>query len=424
MSLVYVGMSADLIHQGHINVLREASEYGEVIVGLLTDEAIASYKRLPALTYGQRETIIKSIRYVDEVMPQDTLDYTENLLLLQPAFVVHGDDWKEGPQRKTRERVIDILTNWGGELIEIPYTEGISSTQLHKAIKELGTTPGVRMGTLRRLIESKETVRILEVHNGLTGLIVEKTEFDGYGFDGMWLSSLTHSTSKGKPDNQIVDITTIDHTINEIFGVTTKPMIVDVDNGGPIEHFTSMVKNLERFGVSAAIVEDKIGLKRNSLFENTSDQTQDTIEGFCEKIQAGKRAQVTEDFMIIARIESFILGKGLDDALDRAEAYVNAGADAIMIHSKQQSVTEIVQFMEKYSGKVPVVVVPSTYGYILESELAAMGVSVVIYANHLLRAAYPAMIDVAKVILMHGRCFEANRQCMPIRDIVEMIPND
>ena len=429
MKTVYVGMSADIIHPGHLNIINEAKKLGRVVVGVLTDSAIASYKRLPFLSYEQRSLIVSSLKGVDEVMPQLTLDYVPNLEKIKPNFVVHGDDWKEGIQKETRQRVIETLEKWGGKVVDIPYTQGISSTQLNAQLKEIGTTPDIRLKRLRRLITAKPLVRICESHSGLTGLIIENTTVKINGqqkeFDGMWASSLTDSTSKGKPDIEAVDLTTRLHNLNDTLECTTKPIIFDGDTGGKIEHFVFTVRTLERLGVSAVIIEDKIGLKKNSLLGTDTIQTQDTIEGFSEKIMAGKRAQITKDFMIIARIESFIAGKGLEDALDRALSYIEAGADGIMIHSKDQSGEDIKSFCKIFREKhqeVPIVVVPTTYNHITEEELQSWGVSVVIYANHMLRSAYPAMLNVAKSILTHGRSYEANDLCMSIKNILELVP--
>ena len=426
---VYVGMSADIIHTGHLNILHEAQKYGRVTVGVLTDAAIASYKRLPYLTYEQRATIVSNLKGVEEVVPQTQLDYTENLLRLKPDYVVHGDDWKHGVQQKTREKIIETLAQWGGKVIDVPYTKGISSTMLNERLKEIGTTPDIRLKTLRRLINAKKIVRICESHSGLTGLIIENTHVMvnniRHEFDGMWASSLTDSTSKGKPDIEAVDLTTRLHDLNDALEVTTKPIIFDGDTGGKMEHFVFTVRTLERLGISAIIIEDKVGLKKNSLFGTAVKQEQDTIEGFCAKIRTGKQAQITEDFMIIARIESLIAGKGIDDAMQRALAYIEAGADGIMIHSKEKSGEDIKQFckaLREKNASIPIVVVPTTYNHITEDELSSWGVNIVIYANHLLRAAYPAMVNCAKSILEHGRSLEANDLCMPIKEILELIP--
>jgi phosphoenolpyruvate phosphomutase len=429
MKKVYVAMSADLIHPGHLNIINEARKYGDVILGLLTDSAIASYKRLPYLTFEQRKMIVENIKGVSRVVPQTTLDYVPNLREIKPDYVVHGDDWQTGVQRETRQRVIDALKEWGGELIEPKYTPGISSTQLNVAVKEIGTTPGIRMKRLRRLLVSKELVTILEAHNGLTGLIVENTQIKKNGalreFDGMWLSSLTDSTAKGKPDIGCVDLTSRLNTLKDILEVTTKPIIYDGDSGGLAEHFEFMVRTLEREGVSAVIIEDKIGLKKNSLFGTEVEQTQDTIENFSRKISLGKQAQVTDDFMIIARIESLILKTGMENALDRAKAYINAGADGIMIHSKEKKPDEILEFCERYNQfeqKVPLVAVPSTYDSITETELKNAGIRIVIYANQLLRSAYPAMKRTAETILQNQRTLECGEMCMPIKEILTLIP--
>lgn len=427
---VYVGMSADMIHPGHLNIIHEAVKLGSVTVGVLTDAAIASYKRLPYLTYEQRAEIVSNIKGVDRVVPQTTLDYVPNLRQLKPDYVVHGDDWKEGVQQKTRQRIIEAMAEWGGQVVDIPYTQGISSTAMNQRLKEIGTTPEIRMKRLRRLIGAKRIVRILESHSGLTGLIIENTFVNVDGkkeeFDGMWASSLTDSTSKGKPDIEAVDITTRLHDLNDALEVTTKPVIFDGDTGGKLEHFVFTVRTLERLGISAVIIEDKVGLKQNSLFGTDAVQTQDTIEGFCAKIRAGKNAQITEDFMVIARIESLIAGKPVEDALERAAAYVAAGADGIMIHSKNKDGMDIKEFCQRFREKdveTPIVAVPTTYNQFTEDELADWGVNVVIYANHMLRAAYPAMVNCAKSILMHKRSLEASDEyCMPIKEILTLIP--
>jgi phosphoenolpyruvate phosphomutase / 2-hydroxyethylphosphonate cytidylyltransferase len=428
--IVYIAMSADLIHQGHINIISKGCSLGEVIIGLLTDEAIASYKRLPLIPFNERKLIVENLKGVSKVIPQKTLDYISNLKKLKPDFVVHGDDWQTGIQKEVRQRVIETLAEWGGELVEPKYTEGISSTDLISAVKAQGITPEKRMKTLRRLIGAKSIVRILEAHNGLTGLIAEKTQIKKEGrtieFDGIWESSLTDSTAKGKPDTELVDFSSRFSTIEEILEVTTKPMIVDGDTGGRIDHFKFRVKTLERLGVSAIIIEDKIGDKRNSLFGTTVPQEQDSIDHFSQKIIEGKKSQVTEDFMIIARVESLILQKGMDDALLRTKAYIKAGADGIMIHSKNKDGKEIVEFcnqFNKIANRVPLIVVPSTYAHMTENELQDLGVNVVIYANHLLRSAYPAMVNTAKSLLENSRGMEASRDyCMSIKEIINLIP--
>lgn len=428
--LVYVGMSADIIHPGHLNIIHEASKLGRVVVGVLTDAAIASYKRLPYLNYEQRSLVVSNLKGVSEIIPQETLDYRPNLRKLRPDYVVHGDDWKEGVQKKTRQDIIDCLAEWGGQVIDVPYTKGISSSMLNERLKEIGTTPDVRLKRLKRLIGAKKIVRILESHSGLTGLIIENTFVQKNGmkmeFDGMWASSLTDSTSKGKPDIEAVDLTTRLHDLNDALEVTTKPIIFDGDTGGKIEHFPFMVRTLERLGVSAVIIEDKVGLKQNSLFGTDAVQTQDTIEGFCTKIRAGKNAQITDDFMIISRIESLIAGKPVEDALERAFAYVAAGADGVMIHSKNKDGEDIKEFCLRFreqDQKTPIVIVPTTFSQFTEDEFAEWGVNIVIYANHLLRSAYPAMVKCAQSILEHGRCKEASEEyCMPIKEILTLIP--
>ena len=426
---VYIGMTADIMHPGLIHIINEATKYGDVIVGLLTDKAIAEHKRLPYLTYEQRKKVVENIKGVSEVIPQEEWSYVDNLKRIRPDYIIHGDDWKNGPLREIREQVFEVMNEQGGKVIEIPYTKGINSSSLDKEIKSIGTTPDIRLKTLRRLINAKPIVRILEAHDGLCGLIIENLEIQKGDkrevFDGMWSSSLTDSTSKGKPDIEAVDLTTRLQDLNNILECTTKPIIFDGDTGGKIEHFTFTVRTLERHGISAIIIEDKVGLKKNSLFGTDAIQTQDTIEGFCAKIKAGKEAQVTQDFMIIARIESLIAGKPMSDALERAYAYVEAGADGIMIHSKNKSGEDIKEFCLTFRQRyahVPIVVVPTTYDHIHESELRKWGVNVVIYANHMLRAAYPAMMRVACTILENGRAQEVRDLCMPIKEILELIP--
>jgi len=427
---VYVGMSADLIHPGHLNIIKRAAALGEVTIGLLTDEAIASYKRLPYMTFKQRCEVMENIKGVENVVPQEMLDYVPNLEALRPNYVVHGDDWREGVQRETRQRVIDALAQWGGDLVEVPYTAGISSSVLIKTLSEMGTTPDIRRSRLRRLLQVKPIVRFLDMHNALSALIIENTVSempDGTKreFDGMWGSSLTDSTAKGKPDTEAVDVSARMTTLNEALEVTSKPVIFDGDTGGQPEHFVFTVRTLERLGVSAVIIEDKTGLKKNSLFGTDVAQTQDEIPAFCKKIGMGKKAQVTDDFMIIARIESLIFGKGVDDAMERAQAYLDAGADGIMIHSRHKSPDEIFEFCDRYA-KLPnrktLVAVPSSYNTATEDELSARGVNVVIYANHLLRSAYPAMVNTAKSILTHQRSAECDSQLLSIKDILELIP--
>jgi phosphoenolpyruvate mutase len=426
---VYIGMSADLVHPGHLNIIKTARDLGDVIVGLLTDEAIASYKRVPLMSYEHRKEVIENIKGVVRVVPQMTLDYVPNLESLKPDFVVHGDDWKEGVQQKTRSRVIEVLSKWGGKLVEVPYTKGISSTALHAAIKEVGTTPDLRLRSLRRILQVKPLLIFLDIHNALSALIIENTYVDTANkrreFDGMWGSSLTDATAKGKPDIEAVDVSARMTALNEVLEVTTKPIIYDGDTGGQTEHFVFTVRTLERLGVSAIIIEDKTGLKKNSLFGMDVAQTQDTIENFCNKIKQGKKAQATKDFMIIARIESLILDRGVGDAITRAKAYLEAGADGIMIHSREKTPDEIFEFCKRYNkleNRKPLVAVPTSYNNVTEEELQANGVNIVIYANHLLRSAYPAMVSTAKSILEHRRSAECDTKLLPIKDILELIP--
>jgi len=427
---VYVSLIADLVHAGHISVLKKAAELGEVTVGLLTIKACGELNDIPYLDFEKRKNVLENLKMVSKVIPQDRASYRDNLLKLKPDFVVHGDDWQYNSQKKYRDEVINILDTWNAQLVEIPYSKEISDADIKEQMKKLGITTTARLGRLRHLINSGKIVKILETHNALSGLIaenaseiIENTEI--VSFDGMWSSSLTDSTSKGKPDIEAVDTTARLTTINEVFEVTTKPMIYDADTGGKPEHFEFTVRSLERTGVSAVVIEDKTGLKKNSLFGNDVFQTQDTIENFCKKIKMGKKAQITKDFMIIARIESLILEAGMQDALNRAYAYVDAGADGIMIHSRLKDPAEIIEFVTLFRTKdkvTPIVVVPTSFNAVTTDEFSKMGVNVVIYANHMLRAAYPGMMNVAKSILKNKRSLEAEPDCMAIKEILELIP--
>lgn len=427
---VYVAMCADIIHHGHLNIIRQAEQLGEVTVGLLSDEAIASFSRLPFLKYEYRLVVVQGLKGVSHVVQQTSLDYASNLRRLKPDFVVHGDDWKEGAQRHIRARVIELLKEWGGQLVEVPYTQGISSMVIKEQLRWLGTTPTIRMQRLGRLLEAKPLVRLLEAHNGLTAHIIENLAIETDSnelleFDGMWLSSLTDSTAKGKPDIECVDMTSRLVTINDMLEITTKPIIFDGDSGGHAEHFVYTVKSLERLGVSAVIIEDKVGVKQNSLFGlDHGDVFQAPVKEFCHKITEGKKASVTTDFMIIARVESLVLEKGMDDAIFRTEKYLEAGADGIMIHSRNTDGKEIFEFCKRYKESgwtAPLVVVPTKYNHVHESELVEAGVSVVIYANQLLRSAYPAMVRTATSILKNGRSFECEPDIMPVKALLELM---
>ena len=424
---VYVGLAADILHDGHINILKIASKFGDITVGLLTDSAISSYKKLPHLNYKQREVIVKNIKFVKKVLPQNTLDYTKNLLNIKPDYVIHGDDWKFGIQKKIRKQVIKTLKKWSGKLIEPKYTKNISSSKIRNKIIELGTSPENRKSKLKRLIDAKKIVRIIESHNAFTGLIVENLKLiknqNFLEFDGMWSSSLADSVIRGKPDNQAVDYSTRIAGLNEILDVTTKPVIFDADNGGRIEHLSYLIKTLERVGVSAIVIEDKIGLKKNSLFKNQDEVKQDSIENFCAKLKKAKESKISDDLFIVARIESFILGKNLKDAMCRAEAYSRAGADAILIHSKEKYPNQIFSFSRNFLRSKffkPLIAVPSTYSKTYERELIDNGFKIVIYANHFLRALHPAIVDVAKMILKNQRSFEAEKKISSISEVINL----
>lgn len=428
---VYMCFSTDMVHSGHIAIIKKAARLGKLIIGVLSDEAVISYKRFPLLPFAERRALFESISGVSRVVEQNTLSYRENLQRYKPDYVVHGDDWVSGFQKPIREEVLSVLSGYGGILVEFPY----SNDEKYKALEERArvnlSLPDVRRARLRRAIEMKGLVTAMEAHSGITGLIVEKTVVYEKGearqFDAMWVSSLCDSTAKGKPDIELVDMTSRFRTIDDIMEVTTKPIIFDGDTGGMTEHFVYTVKSLERMGVSAVIIEDKTGLKKNSLFGTEVVQTQDGVENFCAKITAGKRAQKTKEFMIIARIESLILERGMEDALERAFAYVKAGADGIMIHSRKEDPDEIFEFVGKFRKAdpiSPIVVVPTSFNMVTEEEFKSRGVNIVIYANQLTRTGFPAMQNAAKSILAHHRAKECDEMCMSIKEIINLIPEE
>lgn len=426
--IVYACFCTDVIHDGHLNLINEAKKYGDVVVGVLCDSEMVKYNRFPLKTTEERMELVKGLPDVKKVIVQDKIMYDDVVRELRPDYIIHGDNWVEDSMKVIRKNIISVLEEYGGELIEVPYTFNEKIQKIDRQMREKLAMPELRRARLRKLLKIVPVVKTIEVHSGLTGLIAEKTviaddeQIDQ--FDAMWISSLCDSTEKGKPDIELVDMTSRFRTINDIMEVTTKPIIFDGDTGGIAEHFVYTVRSLERMGVSAVIIEDKIGLKKNSLFGTEVEQTQDEIEHFCEKISAGKNAQISDDFMIIARIESLILEQGMEDALKRAFAFRDAGADGIMIHSRRKEPDEILEFCDKFRAKdseTPIVVVPSSFNTITEEELTAHGVNIVIYANQLLRAAFPAMQNAAKSILKHHRAHEIDEELLSIKKIITLI---
>ena len=427
--IIYVPMGADILHTGHLNIINKAKKYGKIIIGLFTDAAIAEYKTFPLINYNQRLQIMRNIKGVNKIVKQKTWDYSENLNKIKPDYLIHGDDWKKGIQKKTRSKVINLLKKWNGKLIEIPYTKQTEIKENKKIMQNFIFNPENRVSRLKRLLNSKKIVRFIEAHNPLTGLIVEKLKINHKNefreFEGIWSSSLTDSTSNGKPDNQSVELSTRINNLNNIIEITTKPVLFDADNGGRPEHLPYTIRNLERLGVSAIAIEDKIGLKSNSLFKDQSKANQDSIKRFCKKIKIACNARRSSDFLIVARIESFILGRNLKDAIKRAENYSKAGADLILIHSKEKTPREIFSFsriFKKSKFFKPLIAVPSTYSKVSEDQLIKNGFKVVIYANHLLRAAYPAMENVALKILKNSRSYEVENKIISIKKILNIIP--
>ena len=428
---IFMSMSTDVIHGGHINIIRRAAELGELTVGVLSDETVASYKRYPLLSCAERMKIVAAIQGVAHVIKQEGLSYRTILKEVKPDVIVHGDDWRTGIQQPIREETIALLAASGGELVEFPYTVNEEYDRIEANARLQLAMPDLRRARLKKLIGMKGLVTAIEAHSGITGLIAEKTTVvqDGrtHQFDAMWVSSLCDSTARGKPDIELVDMSSRFRTIDDIMEVTTKPIIFDGDTGGLTEHFAYTVRSLERMGVSMIIIEDKTGLKKNSLFGTEVPQMQDTIDGFSAKIRAGKRAQKTKDFMICARIESLILERGMDDALERAFAFVKAGADAIMIHSRKKDPAEVFHFLERFrvNDKItPVVLVPTSFNSVKEDEFKRRGANVIIYANQLTRSGIPAMQQAARTILENHRALEADAFCMPIREIITLIPEE
>lgn len=428
MPVVYTALGTDVIHEGHLNILKHAQEYGTVIVGALSDKALIRYSRFPTVSQEERVKLYESLEGVSRVIIQDDYLYDDVIATLKPDYVVHGDNWQNGPERAIRNNIEGLLTTYGGTLIEVPYTRSEQARKVDQQLREKLAMPEYRRRRLRQLLAISPTVKVIEAHDGLTGLIAEKTVVDHNGrldqFDGMWVSSLCDSTERGKPDIELVDMSARLRTVDDIMEVTTKPIILDGDTGGLTEHFVYNVRTLERMGVSAVIIEDKTGLKKNSLFGTEVKQTQAPIEDFCAKISAGKKVQLTDDFMIIARIESLILERGMEDALTRAFAFRDAGADGIMIHSRKKDPAEIYELCDRFREKdttTPIVVVPTSFNGATEEELASHGINIVIYANQLIRAAFPAMQKTARGILRAHRAREVDEQLLPFKDIIRLI---
>ena len=425
---VYTCFCTDVIHEGHLNIIREAQKYGRLIVGVLSDEAVIRYNRFFTIGFEERLEMVKGLEGVSQVVKQEDILYGDVLERLHPDYIIHGDNWQQGPLKGIRDKVEEAVTAYGGQLIDVPYTYNENVRRTDQRMKEKLAMPEYRRKRLRQLLKLCPIVKTVEVHNGLTGLIAEKTVVENDGelnqFDAMWISSLCDSTAKGKPDIELVDMSSRFRTVEDVMEVTTKPIIFDGDTGGLPEHFVYNVRSMERLGISAVIIEDKTGLKKNSLFGTEVEQTQDSIEHFCAKIRAGKKAQLTEDFMIIARVESLILERGMADALTRARAYVEAGADGIMIHSRKKDPAEILRFCDLFretDRETPIVVVPSSFNSVTEKELAEHGVNIVIYANQLTRSAFPAMEATAKDILRYHRAQEVDSRLMPIKQIITLI---
>lgn len=428
MHMIFTSFTTDNIHEGHLNIIHEAQKYGRLVIGALSDRALVRINRYTTMSQEKRMELYRKLIGVDDVVLQEDLLYNDVIRKYRPDYVIHGDNWKTGVESIIRDNVIRLLSEYGGQLIEVPYTVNEAVKKADQRMIERLAMPEYRRKRLRRLLELRPVVKAIGAHSGLTGLIAEKTLIERNGefdqFDAMWVSSLCDSTDKGKPDIELVDMSSRLRTIDDIMEVTTKPIILDGDTGGLTEHFVYNIRTLERMGVSAVIIEDKTGLKKNSLFGTEVRQTQDSIENFSAKIAAGKKAQLTEDFMIIARIESLILERGMEDALHRAFSFRDAGADGIMIHSRKKEPTEIFEFCDRFrkeDRRTPIVVVPTSFNSVTEEEFEEHGVNIVIYANQLMRAAFPAMQSTAEEILRCHRAQEADARLMPFKEIITLI---
>lgn len=431
---VYTCFCTATIHKGHLNIVAEAAKHGEVVIGVLSDREAIRYNRFPLAMQDERMEMARKLSGVSRVVLQNDMMYSDILESIRPDIVVHGDNWsrREAPEFAIRTHLERELAKYGGRIVDVPYTDDPEVRRIETRDRERLAMPEYRRSRLRTLLGLCPIVKAIEAHSGLTGLIAEKTVVPRTGgrldqFDAMWVSSLCDSTAKGKPDIELVDMSSRLRTIDDIMEVTTKPIILDGDTGGLAEHFVYNVRTLERIGVSAVIIEDKCGLKKNSLFGTDVVQTQDSVENFCAKISAGKNALRTKEFMIIARCESLILERGMEDALSRCRAYVKAGADGIMIHSRKKDPAEILNFCGKFretDAKTPIVVVPTSFNSVTETELSACGVNIVIYANQLTRAAFPAMQGVAEDILRNHRALEVDSRLMPFKQIISLIDSE
>ena len=415
---VYVGITGDMIHPGIINIIQQGAKYGRLIVGLLSNEAIATHKRIPYLTFEQRKAVIENIKGVSEVVPQEDWSYVPNLLKLKPDYIIHGDDWKTNYLKGIREEVFDVMKKIGGEVIEIPYTKGINSSQLFESTTNNGITAVQRLKSLRQLMNYKPIIRIMEANSGLSGLIIENLKIekeDGIQrFDGIFIN-LLDSNPSGVSEQESSNFMLKLNTVTDILECTTRPIIYGGYTSDNYENITFTIEKLELMGISAIIIEDK--------FKNTQELCNE--EEFCLKIKEGKKAQINPDFMIIAGIEELILGKSMDDALKKALASIKAGADGILISSNQKNGDDIKEFcskLRKENKNIPIVLIPTTYNQFTEKELGEWGANIIIYADYLKKVTYPAMKKCAETILKSERSLEVNEMCMPIKEILNLIP--
>ena len=415
---VYVGITGDIIHPGIINIIQKGAKYGRLIVGLLSNEAIATHKRIPYLTYEQRKAVIENIKGVSEVVPQEEWSYVPNLLKLKPDYIIHGDDWKTNYLKGIREEVFEVMKKIGGEVIEIPYTKGINSSQLFESTTNNGITAVQRLQSLRQLMNYKPIIRIMEANSGLSGLIIENLKVekeDGIQrFDGIFIN-LLDSNPLGISEQESSTFTSKLNTVTDILECTTKPIIYGGYTSDNYENVTFTIEKLELMGISAIIIEDKFKNKQELCNEDE----------FCLKIKEGKKAQTNPDFMIIAGIKELILGKNIDDALKKALTSIKAGADGILISSNQKNGDDIKEFclkLRKENKNIPIVLIPTAYDQFTEKEFAEWGANIIIYVDYLKKATYPAMKKCAETILKSERSLEVNEMCMPIKEILNLIP--
>jgi len=401
---VYVGMVGDMLHVGHINILKTAARLGRVTVGVLTDRAVVGYKRLPLLAFEDRVRVVESIADVAAVVPQKTLSYVENLRALRPDYVVHGDDWRYGDQvSRARAEVIATLGEWGGELVEVAYTKGISSTAIHRSGAADALFSGTRQGRLRRLLAAKPTLRIVEAHSGLSAKIAAEVRGpDGAtGFDAVWQSGLTDAIHRGKSDGGAVDRGRRLQAVEEILDAGPLPLIYDGRAAGRPETVFDLTRALDKAGVSALCLGDRSDPDRTGPEMSPAETV--------AQIEAVRAACPTGAVMAISRIVVAAPGNGgsgaLDRALDRALALLEAGSDAVMFDSAADTaepILDIAARLRRQRRDVPLFAAQSDRWGAPIHRFENAGIDAVVYETHLLRATVAPMRRAATALLAEG----------------------